>query len=65
MLCPKCGQKTKVSGVDSGTINKRFRKCLKCGYNFVTLEMVKADINGEFLEYMATVIEFNKKTFNT
>ncbi len=44
MWCPKCASdKTKVIGITKSTQNERFRKCLKCGYSFVTIEAIKFD----------------------
>lgn len=40
MNCPICGEKTKVtdSRPDEDSV-RRHRKCLECGYVFITIEM--------------------------
>lgn len=49
MICPRCvNNKTKVVGTVSGTINERFRKCPKCGYHFITNEIIKYDGYSKF-----------------
>lgn len=42
LLCPVCGAKTKVidSHPDEDSINRK-RKCLGCGYRFLTVEIDK------------------------
>ena len=44
MICPKCAHdKTVVVGTSSSTITERMRKCQKCGFSFMTLEVAKYD----------------------
>ena len=40
MNCPVCGEKTKVTDSRPNEDSvRRHRKCLECGYVFVTIEM--------------------------
>lgn len=43
MWCPKCAGKTKVNGTDASETVTRTRKCLACGYVFMTTEAVTFD----------------------
>ncbi|EAH9150332.1 hypothetical protein C5O32_06885 [Campylobacter jejuni] len=44
MLCPRCAnEKTKVLKTIKSDINERFRRCTKCGYTFVSIELIKVD----------------------
>lgn len=64
MMCPKCMAKTRVYGTDTGLVNKRYRKCVKCGYSFMTKEMIEADLfSVEYLAYLKEIgeVENNDK----
>lgn len=44
MLCPRCAnEKTKVLKTIKSDTNERFRRCTKCGYTFVSIELIKVD----------------------
>lgn len=40
MICKKCGGNTKVTNTVAGESVERYRKCLECGANYNTLEVV-------------------------
>ena len=63
MICPKCGfEKTKVYGTRKGLVNERFRECPKCGYRFITREIIKQDsLPFEYIEYLKEIGEIEKK----
>ena len=44
MFCPKCGsENTKVVASIKGAVKERTRKCLDCGFTFMTIEALKYD----------------------
>lgn len=48
MFCPRCAnEKTSVLKTIKSDINERYRKCTKCGYTFVSIELVKFDKYAE------------------
>jgi transcriptional regulator NrdR family protein len=40
MICKRCKGKTKVTNTVGGETVERYRKCLKCGANYNTLEVI-------------------------
>lgn len=51
MICPYCANdKSRVVATIKSFTNERFRKCLKCGKSFRTIEKVKIKDN-ELVEY--------------
>ena len=62
-MCPYCGHtKTKVYGTRTGLTTERFRECTKCGYRFLTKELVKADpLPLEYNNYLEEIGEICKK----
>jgi transcriptional repressor NrdR len=61
MFCPKCAGKTRVIGSVDGLVRRRFRKCLKCGHTFPTVEAVQFDAFWD--DYLKDVYEADKKSF--
>ncbi|TKX29495.1 NrdR family transcriptional regulator [Campylobacter estrildidarum] len=48
MFCPRCANdKTRVLKTIKSDINERFRRCVKCGYAFTSIELVKIDKYAE------------------
>ncbi|TQR29171.1 hypothetical protein DMB92_08520 [Campylobacter sp. MIT 99-7217] len=44
MFCPRCAnEKTAVLKTVKSDTNERFRRCVKCGYTFTSIELVKVD----------------------
>ena len=50
MLCPNCSGKLKVlDTISSNDVNHRHRKCLECGFDFFTDEIVVERSKCEYL----------------
>lgn len=63
MLCPDCGNKTKV--IDSRTDGKcvlRRRKCVKCGLVFFTSESIER--SGEAFHKLFNLYQNRRKYYN-
>ena len=68
MICPNCANgKTRVYATRAGLVNERFRECPKCGYRFITRELVKEDLLPfEYNRYLEDIGEIcgKRKTEN-
>ncbi len=43
MWCPKCAGKTVVTSTDTSESVMRSRKCVKCNYSFMSVEVIFTD----------------------
>jgi len=59
MICPNCAhEKTRVYATRAGLVNERFRECPKCGYKFITKEVIKSDeFSIEYRKYLEEIGE--------
>ena len=61
MMCPKCAGTTRVIGTVKGITNRRFRRCVDCGYTFQSIEAILFD--DYWREYAKETLEANPKEF--
>jgi len=61
MHCPRCAhEKTRVYGTDSGLVTNRYRKCLGCGYRFMTTEVLHEDLlSKDYNDYLEDIGEID------
>jgi transcriptional repressor NrdR len=60
MVCPYCAHnKTAVLSTVKSTTNERFRRCLKCGKTFQTIEAVRFD--DYWKEYAKATLDIKEK----
>ena len=66
MICPHCGHiKTRVYATRTGLVTERFRECVKCGYRFLTKELVKEDpLPFEYNKYLKEIGEIKDEELN-